>query len=85
MPRYDWIVLMGVGGFFILLGVGAFIWGLREEKGYYNAVSNRFDVREFLEHLPHYPQFWSLKMGGWISIAVGVVLIALGIAFRLRG
>ncbi len=84
MPQRDWVLLMGMGGLFILLGLGAIIWGKREEKGYYNAISSRFDVREFLEHLPYHPQFGALKTGGWIAIAVGVVMIAMGINFWLR-
>ncbi len=85
MPQTEWIVLMGIGGFFVLLGIGAIVWGLREEKGYYSAVITRFDVREFLERLPHYPQFWSLKLGGWLAIIIGLVLLGLGVAFWLRG
>lgn len=84
MPQFDWLILMGMGGLFILLGVGAIIWGRSEEKGYYNAISRRYDVREFLEHLPLRPQPGALKIGGWIAIAVGVVMLVMGIIYWLK-
>jgi len=85
MPQHDCFVLMGMGGLFILLGLGAIIWGRREERSYYDSLSTRTDVREFLEHLPEHPQFGALKIGGWIAIAIGVLMIAMGGAFFLWG
>ncbi len=85
MLQADWFILMGVGGFFILLGIVAIIWGKGEEKSYYNAISTRFDVREFLEHAPRRPEPGALKIGGWIAMAVGLIMIAMGGAFLLWG
>jgi len=85
MPQYDWIVLMGMGGLFILLGLAAIIWGKREEKGYYNSLSTHVDTREFLEHWPRRPQLGALKIGGRIAIAIGVLLIVMGSVFWLWG
>ena len=84
MPYHDWLILIGMGGLFIILGLAAIAWGQNEEKNYYNAISTRPDVREFLEHWPPRPQPGALKIGGRIAIAVGVVLIGMGIVFRLR-
>ncbi len=81
MLQADWFILMGVGGFFILLGLGAIIWDKREKKSYYNAVSAQKDVREYLEHQPERPELGALKLGGWIAIAIGLVMIAVGGAF----
>ena len=82
MPHY--FVLIGMGGLFILLGLGAIIWGKSEEKSYYDSLSaRRADTREFLEHWPPRPQFGALKIGGWIAIAIGVVMIVMGGAFWL--
>ncbi len=79
MPLYDWFILMGMGGLFILLGLAAIIWGKREEKSYYNSLSTRrTDLREFLEHWPQRPQPVALKIGGWIAIAVGLFMLAIG-------
>ncbi len=88
MPQNDWFVLMGIGGLFILLGLGAIIWGKSEEKSYYDSLSSRpdnADKREFLEHWPQRPQFEALKIGGWIAIAIGVLMIVMGGAFWLWG
>ncbi len=85
MPQRDCFVLIGMGGLFILLGLAAIIWGRSEEKSYYDSLSSRTDVREFLEHWPQRPQFGALKIGGWIAIAIGALMAVLGGAFLLRG
>lgn len=85
MPQGDWFILMGLGGLFIILGVALVVGGKREEKGYYDSLSTRSDVREFLERTPEYPQFGALKIGGWLAIAVGVVMLAIGGGFWLWG
>ena len=80
----DYFIMMGVGGLFIILGLVAVIWGGREEKGYYNSLSTRAgDIREFLSHWPPRPQPGALKIGGWIAIALGVVMLATGAALWL--
>jgi len=81
----DCFILMGMGGLFILLGLAAIAWGKREEKGYYDSLSSRTDVREYLEHQPQHPEPGALKIGGWIAIAVGLVMVAMGGAFWLWG
>ncbi len=78
MPHQDWVILMGLGGLFILLGLGAIIWGRREEKSYYDAISTRSDVREYVEHWPERPEPGALKVGGWIAITIGVLMLAAG-------
>ncbi len=84
MPEREWFVLMGMGGFFVLLGIGGIIWGRAEEKSYYNAISRRFDVREFLEHWPPRPEPGALKVGGWIAITVGLLMLIAGGVLWLR-
>lgn len=78
MPLHDWFILMGMGGLFILLGLAAIIWGKSEEKSYYDSMSTRPDAREFLEHQPRRPQPVSLKIGGWIAVAIGLLMLAIG-------
>jgi len=85
MLNGDWLILIGMGGLFILLGLAAIIWGKREEKSYYNSISTRPDVKEFLEHEPKRPEHGALKTGGWITIIIGLLMIALGSAFLLWG
>ena len=83
MPLHDWFILMGMGGLFILLGLAAIIWGKSEEKSYYDSLSTRPDAREFLEHRPQRPQPVALKIGGWIAVTVGLLMLAMGGAFLL--
>jgi hypothetical protein len=79
----DCFIVMGLGGFFFLLGIILLLGARREEKGYYNDLSRRADLREFLTHWP--PRFGTqaFRVGGWISIAIGVVLIILGGVFLI--
>jgi len=76
---------MGMGGLFTLLGLAAIIWGKHEEKSYYNSLSTRIDVREYLEHQPEHPEPVALKIGGWITIVIGLLMLAMGGAFWLWG
>jgi len=83
MPHQDWFILMLMGGLFVLLGLGAIFWGRAEEKRYFDSMSRRSDVREYLEHWPQRPEPGALKVGGWIAITLGLFMLALGAAFLL--
>ena len=87
MPQNDWRVLLCIGGLFILLGLAAIVWGKKEEKNYYNSLSTstRPDTREFLERWPQRPQFGALKIGGWIAVTIGMIMIVMSGAFWLWG
>ena len=85
MPKREGFILVGVGGLFILIGLVVLLRGRRVEKRYYNSLSARADVREYLEHSPEHPEFSALKIGGWITIAVGIAMLTLGGAFLLWG
>jgi len=85
VPYRDCFILMGMGGLFILLGLATLFWGKREKKSYYNSISTRLDVREFLEHQPERLEPGSLKIGGRIAIIVGLVMVVMGGAIWLWG
>ena len=86
MPYEDWLILMVVGGVFIILGLAAVLWGRHEERKYNDSLSRRRgDLREFLEHWPPRPQPGAPKIGGWIAIAVGLFMLILGGVFLLWG
>lgn len=85
MPQRDYFILVWMGGVFVVLGVVALLWGRHEEKGYYDALSTRSDLREFVEHTPKRPEPRALKIGGWIAIAIGVIMLAIGGALLLWG
>jgi len=79
----DYFILMGMGGLFVILGIALIFWGKREAKGYYDIMSTRSDVREFLEHEPERPEPGALRIGGWIAIAIGLLMVVMGGAFWL--
>ena len=81
----DYFILMGMGGLFVILGIASVFWGKREAKGYYDIMSTRSDVREFLEHEPERPEPGALRIGGWIAIAIGLLMVVMGGAFWLSG
>ena len=81
MPEH--FILMSLGGVFIILGLTALFWGRREEKVYYDSIATRRDVREYMEHQPSRPEPGALKIGGWIAIAIGLLMLAMGGAFWL--
>ena len=85
MPERDLLILMGMGGLFVILGIATIIWGKREEKSYYDALATRSDALEFLEHEPERPEPGALKIGGWIAMAIGLLMLVIGGAFLLWG
>jgi hypothetical protein len=79
MNQGDWFILAIVGAVFIILGITGIFWGIREEKKLFEALAAKPDLREFsLRHVES-PQPGALKIGGWIAIAVGVIILAVGI------
>lgn len=85
MPDFNYYIPMAIGGLFIIVGLATMFWGRRGEKRYYESLSSRTDVREYLEQLPRQPTYEAFKMGGWISIVVGSVLLAIGGIFSRLG
>ena len=85
MPQGDCFIMLGMGGFFVILGIILVVWGRGEQRGYYDSLAERGDAREFLEHWPERPRVGALKIGGWIALSVGLVLAVVGGAFLLRG
>lgn len=83
MPQADSIILMVVGGGFIILGIMGIMWGRHEEKSYFDTLASRRDVREFMEHWPARPQPGALRVGGWIAIAIGFLMLLVGTVFLL--
>jgi hypothetical protein len=78
MPDYDLLVVIVLGGLFILLGAGFLIWGKNEKRDYYKAISTRSDVREYMEHTPERPEPGGLIIGGVIALLLGLFILALG-------
>jgi len=85
MPYSDYLIMVCTGGFFVILGIILISLGKGEEKGYYDSLASRPDVREYLEHWPERPRVGAVKIGGWIALAVGLALAVVGGIFWLWG
>jgi len=78
MQSLDSYIMMGIGGLFLLLGIIAFLWARSEERGLNYDLSQRPDLREFITRWPIRVEPGALRVGGWIFIIIGLVLIILG-------
>jgi len=68
--------ILGMGIFFIFLGIAFVLWSKKEKKTYYNSMVGRKDMKEFMTHEPERPWLNAWQIGGWISLAIGIVLAA---------
>jgi hypothetical protein len=72
-------VILGLGGFFVLLGIIFILWNRREKNKYYNSILlTRRDIKETITH--EHERFWLLawQIGGRVSLIVGIVLLIIG-------
>ncbi len=79
MLQDNYQVVLGLGAFFILLGIVFILWNRREKNKYYNSILlTRRDIQETItrEHERLWLHAW--RIGGWISLIVGMVLLIMG-------
>ena len=72
-------VILGMGGFFVLLGIIFILWNRREKNKYYNNILlTQRDIKEIITR--EHERFWLLawQIGGRVSLVVGVVLLIIG-------
>jgi hypothetical protein len=71
--------ILGMGGFFILLGLAFILWNRREKKKYYNSILlTQRDMKEFMTHEPERPWLSAWQIGGRISLIIGIMLAIAG-------
>jgi len=85
MPYPESLILLIMGGAFVGSGIGLLFAGRREERGYYDNLASRADMREFLEQSSERPGLGSLRTGGLVSMIVGAVLLGIGGGLRIWG
>lgn len=85
MEQTEWLIALGLGAFFLILGIALIFGGRKEEKGYYDGIVGHEDVREFMAHDPERSEPGALKVGGWISLATGLVMMAISGAVLIWG
>jgi hypothetical protein len=79
MSQVSYQVILGMGGFFVLLGILFILGNRREKKKYYNGILlTQRDIKETITH--EHERFWlqAWQIGGWISLIVGIVLLIIG-------
>jgi hypothetical protein len=80
MSTQTWSIVLG--SFFVIVSVGFYLWGIKEARLYEEALTTRYDLREFVEHTPERPEPGALKTGGVIGMVLGFGLIVAGIFLR---
>jgi hypothetical protein len=85
VPHPDSVILLIMGIVFASIGAGIYGWNWRAEKRYYDTLTSRTDMREFLESTPERSGYGALRLGGLISIIVGAVLLGIAAFLRFGG
>jgi len=85
----EWLIMLILGGAFVLIGLGGVFWGKKEAGEDYQSITARADVhtdtRKFLEDWKADSGSGALKLGGLLALVVGIFLLVLGTVFMLRG
>ncbi len=79
MSAASYQVILGMGGFFVLLGIIFILGNKREKKKYYNSILlTQRDIKETITH--EHERFWlqAWQIGGRISLILGIVLLIIG-------
>ena len=75
--------ILGLGVFFILFGVVSIFLFRKEEGDYYNSILSRRDLKEFINHEPERLWLGAWRVGGKVSLIIGVPLAITGGVFWL--
>jgi hypothetical protein len=79
MSQVSYQVILGMGGFFVFLGIIFILGNKREKKRYYNSILlTRRDIKETITR--EHERFWlyAWQIGGRISLILGIVLLIIG-------
>ena len=79
MGGVDNVIMTGMGGLFLVIGIVLVVFGRREDQPDTPSVGS--EARKYLES----PETDSetTRIGGWITVAVGCVLLVMGVVFWL--
>ena len=79
MSLASYQVILGMGGFFVFLGIIFILWNRKEKQRYYDSILlTRRDIKETITH--EHERFWlhAWRIGGRLSLIVGIVLLIIG-------
>jgi len=80
MLQGNYQIVLGLGAFFVLLGIIFILGNRREKRRYYNHILlTRRDIKETMTH--EHERFWLLawQIGGRVSLILGIVLLIIGV------
>ncbi len=83
MPLTAWQAILGLGLFFVLIGIAFVSWNRKESQTYYASLASRKDVKEFITHEPKRPWLGAWGVGGRISLIIGGMLLGAAAVLRL--
>ncbi|MCK4722447.1 MAG: hypothetical protein KAT75_04040 [Dehalococcoidia bacterium] len=75
MPFTAWQAILGLGLFFVLMGIAFVLWNRKETRTYYTSLASRRDLKEFITHEPKRPWLGAWGVGGRISLVIGGMLL----------
>lgn len=79
MSPASYQAVLGMGGFFVLLGIISILWNKREKRRYYNSIlTTQKDIKESLTQEPERPWLYAWQVGGRISLIIGIILLIIG-------
>lgn len=71
--------ILGLGGFFVLLGIIFILENRKEKKRYYNSILlTQKDIKESITHEPERPWLNAWQIGGRIALIIGIMLLIVG-------
>ena len=79
MSGASYQVILGMGGFFVLLGIIFILGNRRDKRKYYNSILlTQRDIKETITH--EHERFWlqAWQIGGRVSLVLGIVLLIIG-------
>ena len=79
MSAASYQIILGMGGFFVFLGIIFILWNRKEKQKYYNSILlTRRDIKETITH--EHERFWlhAWQIGGRISLIIGITLLIIG-------
>ena len=85
MAQEELNFLLIMGGVFVVLGIITYLWGNREDSIYYDSLSTKHDMREFLDKSPRRPEFDALRIGGRLAVVIGIILLLFAGGYWLWG
>jgi len=83
MPFAAWQAILGLGLFFVLMGIAFVSWNRKEARTYYTSLASRRDVKEFITHEPKRLWLGAWGIGGKISLVIGGMLLGAAVVLWL--